>query len=139
MPVSLTARDVMDTKVLMVDSEKSVLDAIKLMVSTETWSIIVEKDGLPEGVATDRDVLRRCLAKGGSPEHMKVEEIMSSPIVTVGPDEHIGKIMEIMVQKDIRRVFVVENAKIVGRITQTKLFDDSLNVMESLSSLRYQL
>ena len=139
MSVSLTARDVMDSKVLMVDAVASVSDAIKLMVSTETWSLIVEKGGLPLGVVTDRDVLRRCLAKGIAPEMMKTEEIMSSPIISVAPDEHLGKIMETMVQKDIRRVFVVENGKIVGRVTQTKMFDDSLDVLESLSSLRNQL
>jgi len=139
MSVSMRARDVMDNKVVMVDASASVADAIKMMVSTETWSLIVEKRGLPLGVVTDRDILRRCLAKGIAPDMMKTEDIMSSPIITVAPDEHLGKIMETMVQKDIRRVFVVENGKIIGRVTQTKMFDDSLNVLESLSSLRSQL
>jgi len=48
-------------------------------------------------------------------------------------------VMETMVQKNIRRVFVIENGKVIVRITQTKLFDDAVNLMESLSSLRYQM
>jgi CBS domain-containing protein len=139
MPVSLTARDVMDSKVSTIKGSAMVSDAIKLMVSNDVWSIIVENEGLPVGVVTDRDIFRRCLGLDGAPEKMRIEEIMSSPIISVSPDEHLGKIMETMVQKDIRRVFVVENGKIIGRVTQTKLFDDSLNVMESLSSLRYQM
>jgi predicted transcriptional regulator len=72
-------------------------------------------------------------------ETMKVEEIMTSPLITISPDAHIGEVMEKMVEKGIRRVYLVENGKVTGRITQTMLFEDSLNVMESLSSMRYHL
>jgi CBS domain-containing protein len=137
--VSLTARDVMEKNVVYVDANATVSDAIRKMVSTNTWSLVVEKDGLPIGVLTDRDVLRRCLGKNMVPEKMKVEEIMTSPIISVSPGEHLGRVMELMVEKSIRRVFVVENGKIIGRVTQTKMFGDSLNVMLSLSSLSYQM
>jgi CBS domain-containing protein len=139
MPVSLTARDVMDSKIVMIDGSSSVNDAIQKMVSSDTWSIIVEKEGLPMGVVTDRDILRRCLGKGSDPAKMKIQEIMTSPIISVGPNEKLGAVMDTMVQKNIRRVFVIESGKIVGKITQTKLFDDTIAVMESLSSLRYQM
>jgi len=139
MPTSLTAKDVMDSKVTSIDAADSVFDAIQLMVSSDSWSIIIEKQGLPTGVVTDRDILRRCLAKGMDPAKKRIEEIMSSPIISVAPDEHLGKIMDTMVEKNIRRVFVVEKGKIIGKITQTKLFDNSINVLESLSTLRYQL
>jgi CBS domain-containing protein len=138
-PESLTAKDVMDSKVSFVEVSQTVLDTIKLMVAAETWSVIVQSQGRPVGVVTDRDILRKCLAKGYAPEKMKIEDIMASPIISVGPDERLGKIMDIMVEKNIRRVYVVENEKIIGRITQTKMFDDSLNLLESLSSLRSQL
>lgn len=127
----------MDSKVVHMDGSSSVNDAIMKMVLEDTWSIVVEKEGLPEGIVTERDILRRCLGKGGDPTRMKVYDIMSSPIVSVGPNERLGAIMDIMVEKNIRRVFVVDNGKIVGKVTQTKLFDDTINVMESLSSLRY--
>ena len=139
MPVSLTAKDVMDSKVVIIDGSLSVQDAIQEMVSSDAWSIIVEKEGLPMGVVTDRDIFRRCLGKSFDPTKLKIQDIMTSPIISVGPGEKLGAIMDIMVQKNIRRVFVVESGKIVGKITQTKLFDDTIAVMESLSSLRYQM
>jgi CBS domain-containing protein len=139
MAVSRTAKDVMDPNVVAIDASASILDSIKLMASTNSWSIVVEREKLPVGVITDRDVLRRCLAVDKSPERMKAEEIMSSPIITVDPAEHLGKVMETMVEKDIRRVFVVEDGKIIGKITQTKMFDDSLEVMATLSTLQYQM
>jgi CBS domain-containing protein len=138
-PTSMTARDVMDFKVTFIDATASVFDAIKLMVSSESWSIIVETGGLPVSVVTDRDLLRRCLANGKDSNRTKIEEIMSSPIISVSPHEHLGKIIDTMAEKNIRRIFVVENGKIIGKITQTRLFDNSINVLESLSGLRYQL
>jgi CBS domain-containing protein len=137
--VSLTARDVMEKNVAYIDVGATVSDAVRTMLSANTWSLVVEKDNLPIGVVTDRDILRRCLGKNLVPEKAKVEEIMTSPIISVSPGDHLGKVMELMVEKDIRRVFVVENGKIIGRVTQTKMFGDSLNVMLSLSSLSYQM
>ena len=129
----------MDSKVVSMDGSSSVNDAILKMVQSDTWSLIVEVAGLPEGVVTDRDILRRCLGKGGDPSRMKIKDIMSSPVVSVDPGERLGAIMDLMVEKNIRRVFVSENGKVIGKITQTKLFDDTINVMESLTSLRYQM
>ncbi len=129
----------MDSKVVSMDGSSSVNDAILKMVSSDAWSIVVEVAGLPEGVVTDRDIFRRCLGKGGDSSRMKIKDIMSSPVVSVDPGERLGTIMDIMVEKNIRRVFVSENGKVIGKITQTKLFDDTMNVMESLTSLRYQM
>ena len=133
------AKDVMDSNVVLMDATATVNDAIKKMVSSDTWSMLIEKNGLPMGVLTERDIFRRCLGIGRSADKMTVEEIMSSPIVSVSPTDRMGTVMETMVQKNIRRVFVIENGKVIGRITQTKLFDDAVNLMESLSSLRYQM
>ena len=139
MPVTLRARDLIDKNIVVLDASDNVSTAINKMVSSNVWSLIVEKQGLPVGVVTERDVLRRCFGKGLAPSTVKLEEIMSSPIITVGPDASVGEMMEMMVEKSIRRVFVVENGKVIGRVTQTGLFQDTLNVMMSLSSLRYSM
>jgi CBS domain-containing protein len=70
---------------------------------------------------------------------MAVGEIMSSPIETISPDASLGEAMAKMVEKNIRRLFVVEQGKIIGRVTQTELFENTLNVMMTLSSLKSML
>jgi CBS domain-containing protein len=139
MPITLRARDLMDANVVFSDASTTVIDAVKKMVELNVWSLVVQKQGLPVGVVTDRDILRRCVARGLRMESAKLEEIMTAPLISIAPDAHIGEVMEKMVEKAIRRVYVIENGKVVGRITQTMLFEDSLNVMESLSSVRYHL
>lgn len=129
----------MDKSVIFIDASTSVLDTVKKMADKNSWSVIVERQNLPVGVVTDRDVLRRCISKGMLPDRMKIDEIMSSPIVTIAPDTTAGEMMEKMVEASIRRLFVVDNGKIVGKVTQTNLFQNSLNLMLTLSSMRHQL
>ncbi len=129
----------MDSKVLKIDGSTNVLDALKQMIEANVWSFIVEKQDIPLGVVTDRDILRRAVIKQLRLEKVTVEQIMSSPLITIDPESHIGEIMDIMVGKDIRRVYVSDNGKIIGRITQTMLFGNSLNVMESLSAMPHQM
>lgn len=135
MPITLKVKDVMDRKVHSVDAQSTVEEAIKAMIQNGVWSLLVEKRGLPEGVVTERDVIRRCLSKGMSPAKASVESIASSPVITIGPDATIREAMDLMASKDIRRLFVVDKGKVVGRITQTELFRSTLDVMETLSSL----
>lgn len=139
MPITLKVRDVMDQKVFALDASSMVTDAIKNMIQHEVWSLIVEKSGLPEGVVTERDIIRRCLAKGLDPAKKSVGSIMSSPLITVGPEVTMREAMDLMATKDVRRLFVVEKGKIIGRVTQTELFQSTLSVMETLSSLSSKL
>ena len=129
----------MDKNVVSIDAAATVADAIKEMLRSNVWSLLVEKRRLPEGVVTERDVIRRCLGKGVTPDRMPVERIMTSPLITIGSDATIREAMSLMVEKDVRRLFVVEKGKIVGRVTQTSLFESTLEVMSSLSSLSGQL
>ncbi|MEM0384359.1 MAG: CBS domain-containing protein [Candidatus Caldarchaeum sp.] len=138
MPVTLRVRDVMDRKVVEVDESATVLDVVKKMIENDVWSVVITRNKLPIGVVTERDVIRRCIAKGCSLT-MRVGEIMSSPIEVISPDASLGEAMAKLAEKNIRRLFVVEGGKIIGRITQTELFENTLNVMMTLSALRSQL
>jgi CBS domain-containing protein len=139
MGITIRVKDLMEKNVVTVDSGTTVTDAIKVMLKSNVWSVVVVKRGLPEGVVTERDLIRRCVAKGLVPDRLPVEKIMSSPLITIGPDATIREAMSLMVEKGIRRLFVVDDGKIVGRVTQGHLFESTLDVMSSLSSLSGQL
>lgn len=128
-------RDAMDTNVVFVDVSDSVSKVIEVMLEKGVWSVVVEKQGLPVGVITDRDIFRRCLAKKFSQEACKAEDIMSSPLITISPDESIIEAMKIMALKNIRRIFIVEKGKVIGRITQAGLLSYILGVLITLHDL----
>ena len=139
MPITVRVKDVMDKNIVMVDANDTVNEVLKKMLQAGVWSVVVEKQGLPVGVITERDIIRRCVAKGLNMEKVKAEEIMSSPLLTISPDATLGEAMKEMTEKHVRRLYVVEGGKIIGRITQTGLFENMLNVMIALSSIPYQL
>ena len=124
----------MDSNIPLVDAGAMVSDALKTMVQREVWSVVITKKGLPLGVVTDHDILRKCINKGFSPSQVKVEEIMSSPLILIDADATVGEAMSKMVEKDIRRLYIVEKGKIVGRITEKSVLRNTLSVMLSLSS-----
>jgi len=121
--------------VVFLEATKSIADAVKTMIEKEVWSLVVTRGGVPVGVITDRDIIRRCYAKGLNPERTHVETIMSSPLITIEPEAPLGQAMALMAEKDIRRVYAVEKGQIVGRITQTGAFGKMLDLMVALSGV----
>ena len=128
-------RDAMDRNVIILDEGKTCMDAIKAMMEKKVWSVVVSRNGLPVGVVTERDIIRRVISKGRDVNRVRLGDIMSTPLVTIGPDEPIGRAMELMVTKEIRRIYVVEEGRIIGRITQTEAFRHILNVLMTLSQI----
>lgn len=135
MPFSVRVAEVMDRNVVLIDSDRTMMDAIRSMVEHNAWSLVVTKQGIPLGVVTDRDVLRRCLSKGLDAGQLKVELIMSSPLITVRADTTLGEEMSEMVTREVRRLYIVENDVVVGRITQTSLLGNILVLVELLSTV----
>jgi len=115
------------------EASETVATAIKTMLEKNVWSLVLSKGGLPVGFVSERDLIRRCFAKGFDPEHSHLESVMSSPLVTAEPDTPLIQIMALMTEKKIRRVYIVDNGQIVGRITQTGAFAELINIMVSIS------
>jgi len=138
LPISVTVSEVMEP-VVTVSSDYTVSQALEQMIKAEVWSLLIERQGLPVGVVTDRDILIRCVARGRSPDKVNVEEIMSSPLITIETNKTAGEALHIMVEKHLRRLYIVDQGKIIGRVTQTGLSRNLLDVMIALSSVRHQL
>jgi predicted transcriptional regulator len=126
----------MDGKVVSVESDQTAKQALDKMIQAKTWALIVERSGLPVGVVTEHDILRRCVAKGNNIDRVKVEEIMTSPLITVEPEMRAGEALEKILEKNLGRLYVVEGGKIIGRVTQTVLSANLLDVMISLANLK---
>ena len=139
MKVTVRVRDVMDEDVVFLEANETVMKAVQTMLEHGVWSLVITREGLPVGVVTERDIIRRCISKGHDPERLKVGDIMSSPLITIEPDAPIGEAMRLMTLKNIRRLYVVEGGKIIGRITQTGAFRYLLDVLMALSQLSHQI
>ncbi len=134
LPISLTVKQVMGP-VVTIESDQTVKQALDKIIQAKIWSLLVERQGLPVGVVTEHDILRRCVAKGYNADKVKVEEIMSSPLVTIEPDRRAGEALEKMLQMNVGRLYVVEGGKVIGRVTQTGLSTNLLDVLVALTNL----
>jgi len=83
-------------------------------------AILVKENETHVGIITDRDFAIKITANK-LPLDTPVKEIMSSPIITINPNEPISAAAKMMSSKKIRKLAVSENGKIIGLITSTDL------------------
>ena len=112
---------IMSTKVVTVRSTDKVSKALQMMVRHRIGSIIVVEKGKPVGILTERDISTK-VAKGQKVRGMVVGNIMSKPLVTIGPSAEVSQAVEQMVRKDIRRLPVMEGDKLLGIVTERDIF-----------------
>ena len=103
--------------VLKIDAEASALDAVKQMIDANIGSLLVTDGDEVTGIVTERDYLRRVAHEGPADDSVSVREIMSSPLIVVGPDTEIDECMAVMTDRRIRHLPVVEDGDVVGIVS----------------------
>ncbi len=104
-----------------VEKGLNVFYAANVMKERARGSLVVVDDGKPVGIVTERDIVRRVVAEGRSPSATKVGDIMSAPLISVGPEATVAAAVRVMYENGIRRLPVVENDRVVGMLTVTDL------------------
>ncbi|MBO3798211.1 MAG: CBS domain-containing protein [Thermoproteota archaeon] len=119
-------RDVMSSPVVSVLPTDSVFEAASKMMSHGVGAVVIESGGRPEGIVTERDLIRRVLMEGKDPKKVACREIMSKPLVTIDPEASILKAITLMKEKEIRRIVVVKGGRTVGIVTEKELIRNLL-------------
>jgi CBS domain-containing protein len=101
-----------------VDAEEPVLAAIQIMADRHVGALPVMRDGKLVGVISERDYARKVILLGRSSAETEVWQIMSSPVVTVAPEDEVRHCMQLMTERRIRHLPVVDkNGSMVGMIS----------------------
>jgi CBS domain-containing protein len=100
-----------------VDVEEPVLEAIQMMADKHVGALPVTRNGELVGVISERDYARKVILLGRSSAETPVWQIMSSPVVTVTPDDDVRQCMQVMTEKRIRHLPVVDSGRMVGMIS----------------------
>ena len=105
-------------KIWTILKDQSVMQALILMSEKNIGAIIiVDNNDFPIGIFSERDYARKIVLKGKSSKDTLLDEVMTKELITVTKDYKIEKCMEIMNEKRIRHLPVLENKKIVGIIS----------------------
>ncbi len=119
--MSVEVEDVMVHKVITVEADATVRDAVKLMNKHEIGCLVVVENGKPIGIVTERDMLKRVLAASEELKKMNVQKIMSKPLTVGKPGMEIERAAKIMFTKKMKKLPIVEKGKLLGIVTLTDL------------------
>ncbi len=97
-----------------VDPDAPVLEAIRKMADHSCGALLVMKGERLVGVISERDYARKVILRGFSSSEIPVKQIMSSPVMTVKPDQSVHDCMQLMTSKRIRHLPVVEHDRVIG-------------------------
>lgn len=117
---STFVKDIMKNNVISIDSSMTIKDAAEMMNGSEIGGIVVMENNIATGMVTERDMVRRIVAKNKN-YGTKLKDVMSVPLITISPDETVWELAQLMKVKKIHRVPVTSGTKLVGIVTTTDL------------------
>ena len=133
--VLLKVKDVMVTNVVTVDVGVNVRMAVERMNNQEIGCLVVLEKGNFAGILTERDVLKRVVAKARNPEKTLVGDVMSKPLIVVEPDASLEEALELMFEKRVKKLTVVKDKELVGLITMTDIARTHTAMVEHIKRL----
>ena len=115
-----TARQLLDRKdraVFSVGPEAPVLEAIRAMAEHHVGALLVMKGDVLAGIVSERDYARKVILRGRSSSDTPVRDIMTYPVLTVSPDTSVEQCMQLVTDKHVRHLPVVEAGRVVGMVS----------------------
>jgi len=106
-----------EQRVLSVDAEQTVIEAVRLMTEFNIGAVPVLREGALIGIFSERDLMRRVVAGGRSPGMTKVAEVMTAKPQTVSPDDDLDECMQLMREAGFRHLPVMEGSKLRGVVS----------------------
>jgi len=96
---------------------ETVYNALRLMADRNIGAVLVLSDEKIDGIFSERDYARKVILLGKSSKDTLVGEIMTTPVVSVGPDWTAEQCMALMTEKRIRHLPVMEAGRLIGVIS----------------------
>ncbi|VUT25222.1 MAG: Inosine-5'-monophosphate dehydrogenase [Candidatus Methanolliviera sp. GoM_oil] len=122
---NIPVREIMNRDVIGVDPDDTAEVAAQMMNRYDVGNLVVIRNKKAIGIVTEEDLVRKLVSKNLLPEKVKIEDIMTSPLITVSPNTSLTSAMRIMLKNNIRRLPIVEDRKLVGIITNKDLLSVS--------------
>jgi len=131
--------EIMSRDVAGIQRKETVVDAAKIMTSHNISCVIALEADQVVGVLTERDLLKRVVALKKNPTHIKVEQVMSSPAISISPSYSVFSASRIMKKMDIRRLVVMEDKGLCGIVTQTDILRAIKNKLQAEEEKNFRL
>jgi CBS domain-containing protein len=132
----------MTPQVVTIEPTQNVKNAARRMTMFGISSLLVlSKEGL-KGILTEKDIISRVVCMGLEPAKVKVKEVMSEPVIVVGPDEPLERAVELMLTQRIKKLPVLEqeegNYRLVGILSLIDVAEIQPDLLNSLKEMIQQ-
>ena len=131
----MLVKDVMNTNVKTIDPDSTTQKAAKEMNKYNIGSLIVVKNENMVGIVTERDMLKKIVAKARDSAKTKVKQIMIKRVIMIDPETHLSDAVDVMNQHGIKKLPVLHEKSLVGIITATDIVNAQPKMIEQLSKL----
>ncbi len=112
------ARELMERTFFTMEGDVTVADAVRLLDERNKGGCLVKNAiGDTIGIFTERDVLRRVVAKGRDPVRTRIDEVMTTDVVFAQAEDDAWELLCLMVQENFRHLPVVDGRQAVGIIS----------------------
>ena len=131
----MLVREIMNREVVTVEETVTVQEAARLMSEHTVGCLIVVKNKELIGIVTERDFLSKVIVEGKNPAKTPVKNIMTREVVLGKPDLDVQEAVDIMHEKGIKKLPIVEGNKLVGILTVSDVCTVEPKFIEKLSAL----
>jgi CBS domain-containing protein len=113
-------RDILNEKgrqVYSLPSDVTVFEAIQIMCDKNIGGLVIVDDDQLVGIFTERDYARKVVLRGKSSKDTLLHEVMTSRVITVSSDESVEECMELMTNRHIRHLPIMDNGRLCGLVS----------------------
>jgi CBS domain-containing protein len=131
-----TLQQLLDNKkhktVISIAPHRPVFDALVVLAEYKIGALVVLDGDKLVGVFSERDYAREIILKGKSSKTTPISEVMSSNVLTVKPNDTVEQAMNIMSDKHIRHLPVIEGNKVIGMLSIGDLVKETIEYQQTL-------
>ncbi len=122
-------------RLVVLKPKSSVLEAARALEQNRIGAVVVQHQGRVVGIVTDRDLAVRALGRALDPKTTSIADVMTPDPLTLTPEDSQDDAIRLMQERNIRRVPLVEEERVVGMVTLDDLLLDEAAPLEELAAI----
>ncbi len=130
----LYVKDILEKSFLSLSRDTTVLEAARAMKTAKHGFAVIGSQTQPDGIVTEWDILSKVVAEGRDPSRVRLEEVMTTELLTIKSSEGIAAVAEIMSEKGVRRMLVKDGDQVIGYVTAKTVLANLKEYVDKIST-----
>jgi CBS domain-containing protein len=131
-------QEIMSSKVATIEHTAKLTTAIGAMAKNDISTLVVTQKKKPIGILTETDMLHKVLRAGKDYKKLKVDDVMSSPILSISPTDSVEHIANVMIEQGVKSFPVFEKEKLIGILTETDVVKETNKMSEQYEHFMFR-